>query len=194
MAVKGKVVLVGDHSVGKTSLLLAGQKQAIDGVTPTINASTVSLTIACQGTEVKLNFWDTAGQEVYRSFVPMFVRGSEVALIVFDVGEPTSFHNLADWVSLFDDLPRGQCQIVVVANKADRPQWSVVMEDVTKYCAARKFPIYVTSALSGDGVPELLKEVARIVLGKQEDVAEPTTRVQEKPVAQGQAPVKSECC
>jgi small GTP-binding protein len=194
MAVKGKVVLVGDHSVGKTSLLLAFQKQSIAGVAPTVNASTISLTTTFEGTAVKLNFWDTAGQEVYRSFVPMFLRGSEVALVVFDVGEPISFDNLPDWVGLLDDLPKGQCQIVVVGNKSDTPQWCVAMQDVTKYCARQKFPNFTTSAKMGAGVQELLAEIAKIVVGKQVDVSEPTTRIEGGPVEQAPKQGRSQCC
>jgi small GTP-binding protein len=175
MAVKGKVVLVGDASVGKTSILRAGQNQDVVNIEPTVSASTVPVTVHSARGEVKHNFLDTAGQEVYRSFVSMFVRGSEVGLIVFDVTQSESIGNIEEWVALFDDLPPEQCQLVIVGNKSDLRvnTWSVRVDEVKTLCTIRRYPFFVTSAKTGDGITELFEELAAMVRGKAGDVTTP---------------------
>jgi small GTP-binding protein len=174
MSVKGKIVLVGDASVGKTSILLSSQNESIRNVVPNVNASTVTLNVKAASGEVKLNVWDTAGQEVYRSFVPMFVRGSEVGIVVFDLSQPESYDHVEEWISLFEDLPPGQCQLVIVGNKSDLKPWKVDHDEVADFCSANEYPFFVTSALTGEGIVDLIDEIAVLVEGKGENVILPT--------------------
>jgi small GTP-binding protein len=194
MAVKGKVVLVGDASVGKTSILLAGQHLDSTFVEPTINVTTIPLTIRTQNYDIHLNFWDTAGQELYRSFVPMFVRGSEVGVIVFDVTRVETFQNIRDWISLFDDLPPGQCQLVIVGNKCEMAEWDLEIEEVREFCERGKYPLFVTSAKSNEGIQELFEQIARIVHGKAGNVTLPTQVVMGQESGENQKEIKEEGC
>jgi small GTP-binding protein len=172
-----KVVLVGDASVGKTSMLLAAQHESIQDASPTVSASSVPIVARHLGTDVTLNVWDTAGQEQYRSFVPMFTRGADFGVIVFDLSRPATFASVDDWTALFADLPAGQCQIVVVGNKSDIRPWAVSEDDFARYCAEQHYPHFLTSAKTGDGIETLIQGLAAIVASRWEKPATESSTV-----------------
>jgi small GTP-binding protein len=166
MTINAKVVLVGDASVGKTSILLAAGNQSTQYVTPTVSGAGIPLQVSHDGLAITLTVWDTAGQEVYRPFVPMFARGAEVGVIVFDLNRLDTFNSVDDWTAIFADLPVGQCQLVVVGNKSDILPWAVPKDDIQRYCESQRFPYYLTSATTRDGIDVLMAAIAGMVADK----------------------------
>ncbi len=106
-----KVILLGDSNVGKTSFV----HQYVYGVvlesqTPTIGAAMISTYVNTQKFKGHLNIWDTAGQERYRSLVPLYYRGSRVAIVIYDITNKTSFRSaISFWMS--DGMNRFICCI-----------------------------------------------------------------------------------
>ncbi|XP_052282122.1 uncharacterized protein LOC127879382 isoform X2 [Dreissena polymorpha] len=85
---KLKVVLIGDISVGKTSIALRFVSNSFqDGYRATIGATYISKTAVIDDDVICFQIWDTAGQERYKSLVPMYLRGAHIAFIVYDVTE-----------------------------------------------------------------------------------------------------------
>jgi small GTP-binding protein len=192
MAVRGKVVLLGDANVGKTSILLRGQNDSTDHVEPTINCATVTMNVLTAECEVRLNVWDTAGQELYRSTVPMYVRGAEVGIVVFDLSAPETAAAVRVWISLFEDLPPGQCQVVVVGNKSDK-ECKLDVEAMAEFCASANYPFFLTSAKSGDGIPALFEAVAGIVHAKGDAIAQPVETTWDAPAELSRQTGASSC-
>jgi small GTP-binding protein len=118
-----KVVILGDSRVGKTSILT----RQILGYHPTIQSPTIgchcsAVHILLEGHEVMLQLWDTAGQEMYHSLVPIYLRGARAAILVYDVTTPTSFTALGHWHSVLSAaFPHG-INLYIVANKIDLEQ------------------------------------------------------------------------
>jgi Ras-related protein Rab-5C len=100
---KGKVVIIGEYSVGKTSLCQRFVNRVVGKTEPTIGAAfqvkTVPLPNSTQ--TVKLEIWDTAGSERYRSLMPMYYRDSSVAVICYDITNSKSFERVPVWVEDF---------------------------------------------------------------------------------------------
>ena len=89
-----KVILLGDSNVGKTSFVhqyVYGV--ALESQTPTIGAAMISKYVNTSKFKGHLNIWDTAGQERYRSLVPLYYRGTNIAIVVYDITNKTSFIN-----------------------------------------------------------------------------------------------------
>jgi GTPase SAR1 family protein len=105
---------------------------------------------------------------MYRSLVPMFSRGANIGVIVFDVTRHDTFDSVDDWTALFADLPSGQCRLVVVGNKSDLQPWGVSADEVAAYCAPQHLPHFITSALTGDGIEELFEGLTRIAVARAE--------------------------
>jgi small GTP-binding protein len=95
-----KVVVLGDKSVGKTSLVL----RYIEGTysnnyQPTIGAFFLTKKVtSSDGTAFKMQLWDTAGQERFRAMAPMYYRNSSAAVVCFDITNEDSFVCMKDWV------------------------------------------------------------------------------------------------
>ena len=117
--VKGKVVFVGNASVGKTCIIASQNKLDQDYVQPTIAAASIATRVDLDGVEIKLNVWDTAGQDDYRCLVPMYAHFSHVAVIVFSVADKSSFDAIPSWI----DYLKSNAEIphtFLVANKIDQ--------------------------------------------------------------------------
>jgi GTPase SAR1 family protein len=81
-----KVVLVGDMSVGKTSLISRFVENTFREIyDPSIGVDFSSKTVKFRGRSLKIQMWDTAGQEKYKSLIPSYVRGSSIIFLVYDV-------------------------------------------------------------------------------------------------------------
>ena len=81
-----KMVVVGDISVGKTSIITRFVENSFrDDYDPSIGIDFASKNIKFREISLKLQIWDTAGQEKYRSLIPAYVKGSHIILLVFDI-------------------------------------------------------------------------------------------------------------
>lgn len=96
-----KVVMVGDPKVGKTSLVKRYVVNEFKEVQKsTIGGTFLSKNIEIDGVSVKLQIWDTAGQDKYRVLQSIYYRGAVGAFVVFDVNEPTSWERVKEgWLS-----------------------------------------------------------------------------------------------
>merc|ERR1711904_662429 len=120
---KYKVVMLGDSTVGKSSILYRLKFSSFSGKQES--------TIGCEffakpipiperpDQPVKLLIWDTAGQEVFRSFTPNFLRGALAGIICYDITNRESFDHAVGWL---DDLKKARGEVAIVAlvgNKVD---------------------------------------------------------------------------
>lgn len=161
-----KVVLLGDSRVGKTSIIF----QQLHGCQPSDQKATIGCT--CQEVSFYINnrsltlqIWDTAGQEIYRSLVPVYVRGAHAAIIVYDITEQNSFQGLDTWLTLLDDSLGLEIPIFVVGNKTDLEDNRIVADSVAEaFAKSRNAKFHTVSALKGDGISQLFDDVARAIM------------------------------
>jgi Ras-related protein Rab-2A len=165
MTVHGKVILVGDSQVGKTSLIDGYRKKFSLDAAPTIGALSHRVVVnVAPNQDVELNVWDTAGQEEYKSFVPMFSRGAEVAVLVFDLSRRLTFEHLDGWLSFFHDGEVQSCRVIVAGNKCDLPGQEINETDIGAFMTDHPgVPCLCVSAKTGVGVQDLFCEVARSI-------------------------------
>lgn len=95
-----KLVLLGESAVGKSSLVLRFVKgQFHEYQESTIGAAFLTQTVSMEDSEVKFEIWDTAGQERYNSLAPMYYRGAQAAIVVYDIMNQDSYQRAQTWVS-----------------------------------------------------------------------------------------------
>lgn len=115
-----KMVVLGHYSVGKSSIVLNFVKGEFNqNEESTIGASFLTKTIFVDRSAVKYEIWDTAGQERYYSLIPMYYRGAQVALIVYDVTSEESFQSAKRWIEELKQEKPQEFLKVLVANKTD---------------------------------------------------------------------------
>ena len=113
-----KVVLLGESAVGKSSLVLRFVKREFhEFQESTIGAAFLTQTVQIDDTTVKFEIWDTAGQERYHSLAPMYYRGAQAALIVYDITSKDSFLKAQNWVRGLQRQANANIVIALVGNK-----------------------------------------------------------------------------
>jgi len=168
---RSKIVLLGDQSVGKTSLITRFMYDTFDNTyQATIGIDFLSKAMYLEDRTVRLQLWDTAGQERYRSLIPSYIRDCSVAIVVFDITNRPSFLSTSKWI---DDVrsERGNDVIVVlVGNKADlADKRQVTLEEANAKATELNIMFMETSAKAGHNVKSLFKKIAMSLVGMEKD-------------------------
>ncbi|XP_063411077.1 uncharacterized protein LOC134694010 isoform X2 [Mytilus trossulus] len=161
-----KTVIIGDFNVGKTSVALRFTRdQFKEKYQSTIAASFFANSLDFNGEKIAFQIWDTAGQERYRSLIPMYLRGSEAAIIVYDITSKASFKGVHFWLGfLRDNGPQG-LKIAIIGNKLDLEASREVSEkEVESFCDEEKIYFMEVSAKTGDNVQRLFTDIAKSIL------------------------------
>lgn len=155
-----KVVFAGDGNVGKTSLI----RRYCEGKFDQSRVATIGVDFQTQlvdlpSGQVKLSIWDMAGQDRFQVMREGFYRGGRSAALVYDLTELESLARLKRWrdevIAAVPMIP-----LVVVGNKRDLAPDNTLAQGIAM-AKALSAPHLVTSALSGEGVPELFQMLAR---------------------------------
>jgi len=116
-----KYIIIGDSGVGKSCLLIRFTEDTFSSATEnTIGVEFSAKTITLEdNTNVKLQIWDTAGQETFQSITRSYYRSAAGALLVYDVTCRNSFENVAKWIKNVREEGNDEMVICLVANKSD---------------------------------------------------------------------------
>ncbi|MFX0069522.1 MAG: Rab family GTPase [Candidatus Hermodarchaeota archaeon] len=168
-----KITVIGDGAVGKTSLIKKYTKGSFEkDYIKTLGAQFSKYDEEIEGDNVKLFFWDIAGQAEFMFMRPTFYKGSKAAIIVFShaPGEEVSFDHVKDWhndiIKYCGDLP-----IVLFGNKIDLVNESDI--DDKKFGTLVKkrnfLGYYKTSAKTGSGVYKAFQAIIKDLYNKYRD-------------------------
>jgi Ras-related protein Rab-2A len=115
-----KYIVIGDTSVGKSCLLLQflEKKFKFDHDT-TIGVEFGSKIINVKDKHIKLQIWDTAGQEAFKSITRSYYRGSIGVILVYDITNRDSFNNISKWLDETKSYANDKITVMLVANKTD---------------------------------------------------------------------------
>lgn len=154
-----KVVVIGDSSVGKTCVSLRYLTGEFSSQTrPTIAAGFCNAKVKLGKTEIDLLIWDTAGQEAYRGLTSQYYRDAKIALIVFDLTNPSTLTSVTDWHARLCDANQGSVVVVLVGNKSDLPNRQVTQEQGEAVAQEIKALYRETSAVTGKGINEVFED------------------------------------
>ena len=189
-----KVVLLGESAVGKSSLVLRFVKREFhEFQESTIGAAFLTQTIQIDDTTVKFEIWDTAGQERYRSLAPMYYRGAQAALIVYDLTARESFARAQDWVRELQRQTNANIVIALVGNKLDLAnKRAVEYNEARAYADEHNLLFMETSAKTAVNVNEVFTAIATRLPKNDNDL--PSSKDIIKPVNRDTNEKKSGCC
>ena len=113
-----KIIFVGDACTGKTSII----NRIIDNpfndtYEVSIGIDFMSKNIRFRGQNIKIQIWDTAGQEKYKGLIPSYVRNSSIVFIVYDVANRDTFNNVENWISFVKNIEK--TTLILCGNKVD---------------------------------------------------------------------------
>lgn len=188
-----KLVLLGESAVGKSSLVLRFVKgQFHEYQESTIGAAFLTQTVVLDDTTVKFEIWDTAGQERYHSLAPMYYRGSQAAIIVYDITNPDTFTRAKNWVRELQRQASPNIVMALAGNKADLAQKRMVeYAEAQQYAEENNLLFMETSAKTAVNVNDIFLAIAR-KLPKND--ASKQLRPQGVNLNQADQPASSGCC
>jgi len=163
-----KLVLLGDQGVGKSSIALRFVRgQFPEHSEATVGAAFLTQIVSAQGQSVKFDIWDTAGQERYHSLAPMYYRGAQAAVVVYDINSADTFNRAVSWVRELRNQAASNIIIVLAGNKADMADQhrAVLTEDGRAFAEDNGLIFAEVSAKTGMAVNEMFMMIAQKIAG-----------------------------
>lgn len=159
-----KYIIVGDTSVGKSCLLLGfTDKRFKTEHDVTIGVEFGTRSVNVDGKTMKIQIWDTAGQECFRSITRAYYRGATAALLVYDVSRRDTFNHLGEWLEDVRRHADSKTVVMIVGNKSDLPRREVAYEEGARFARDNGFTFVETSAKTDDNVDEAFLGTARAI-------------------------------
>ena len=160
-----KICLLGDVSVGKTSIASRFCKNSFnENYINTIGGAYQQQNIMLEdNVKMKLHVWDTSGDERFKSMTNLYYRDAQVAILTYDVSNMQSFEGLGYWLKeLSDKVNKDNMLLFLVGNKCDvdSNMKQVPASKAKEYAEKNNMFFYETSAKTGAGVKELFKTIA----------------------------------
>jgi small GTP-binding protein len=158
-----KAVVVGDAAVGKTSLLVRYIKGVFNpSYILTIGVSFFVRDIVVRDEVLRVQLWDTGGQERFGPIRQLYYRGTKGVLLVYDRTNPESFKRADYWL---EEIRRGagEVPVVIVGNKADLPA-AVPADDARRFADERRLVFVETSAKTDLNTDKAFSTLAGLIL------------------------------
>jgi len=157
---KYKMIFVGDQGTGKTCILNRfATNQFDEQYQTTIGLDFQSKNVSIHDQDVRLLLYDTAGQEKFRSLIPMYIRESNIILLVYDITRKESFDNIPKWFTDVLNIKSNEAIYVLVGNKIDLKDQRKVSYNEGKKLADEKNIIFEeVSAKTGENFEELFRD------------------------------------
>lgn len=171
-SVKHKIVLLGDQSVGKTSIITRFMYDTFDQqYQATIGIDFFSKIVYLDNRTVRLHIWDTAGQERFRSLIPSYIRNSSATVVVYDITSRASFLNTFKWIDEVRAERDSDVAIILVGNKTDTAPETreVSTEEAQKKATEYGILSMEVSAKHGTNIKALFRKVAQALPGPGTD-------------------------
>jgi len=160
-----KIVLIGESGVGKTSIISQFVNQVFQEDVESSSSGTYnSKTLIYDNNKVlKLEIWDTAGQEKYRSLASMFYKEASAAILVYDITRKDSFEQIQQyWASQIKENSPSNIILALCGNKSDLiEEEKVDEEEARNYAKEINAIFYPTSAKNDSGITDLFLQIAK---------------------------------
>ena len=161
-----KVIFVGDSGVGKSCLCTKAIKNTFDdNFESTIGFEFLAYILKVNNKIIKLQIWDTAGQEIYNSLINNFFSKSSMAVITYSIDNKESFIHAEKWLNDIRKKTNPKIKILLVGNKSDlENQRKVSKEEGLKFKDDQNLDLFMeTSAKTGYNTKDILIEAAKLL-------------------------------
>ncbi len=187
-----KILLLGDSEVGKSCFLMRyADNVFVDNYITTVGLDYKLKYIQLESGEmIKVQLWDTAGQDRYRTIAKNYYKGSHGILLLYDVTKVNSFENISEWIKDIRDEVYEKTIIFLIGNKIDKSnERKVTKEQGEKLANEYNLPFFEASAKSGENVDEvfkaLYKKIGEVYIDMQKERGEKL---------EGKNAKKKKCC
>ena len=158
-----KYIIVGDSSVGKSNLLMRfANNKFSEEYQSTIGVEFGVKNIEFDNQIYRIQVWDTAGQENFRSIARAYFKNCVCAMVVYDITNEQSFKNVKNWIEDIRNESPKTVLIILVGNKIDLEDRRVIsFDDGNDFAIENGLIFGETSAKTGDGIEEIFLTSAK---------------------------------
>ena len=162
-----KIIVIGSKYVGKTCITNQATKHIFldNGYEPTIGMEIYNLFVKIDNKIIKLQIWDTCGQEIYRSLISNYYRSSSLAIIVYSIDNKETFQDLDLWIKELKMNNSPDSKVILVGNKLDLEEnRQVSYEEGKKHAEDNGFiDFFETSAKTGENISKMFIKISNIL-------------------------------
>ena len=161
-----KMIVIGDAGVGKSCLTTKAAKGVFDDTySATVGFEFLTFNVKLNDKVIKLQIWDTCGQEIYRSLISSFYRNASLAMMVYSIDSKESFIHIETWLKEVKLQSNPDIKIFLIGNKADlEEQREVKLEEAKQYKNENDIHYFCeTSAKNGLNAQEVFIEAAKLL-------------------------------
>jgi len=164
---KMQMIIIGDSGVGKTSFM----DRFVEGSHQVAYNATVGIDFKVKRVEidqktVKIQIWDTAGQEKFNAITTAYYRQARAAIVMYDVTRSNTFMNVRKWLKMIEDNGRSDIVVAIVGNKNDSPDKEVDQKRANLLRDEYGCYLFQSSAKGDDNVYSVFDTLARDVIKK----------------------------
>src|SRR3990167_35791 len=190
-----KVILLGDSGTGKSNLMIKFTRNEYhDNIQPTIGVEFGSSDITVDEKRIRVQIWDTAGKERYRSLTTSYYRGTSAAIITYNITRRSSFENVPSWVKLIRENCDDNILIVLVGTKTDLARHrAVTTQEGEQFAKNNNMLFYETSSFTGENVTKVFERIAETIYYSSYPIISKTDRTIIK-LPSLESDSKKKCC
>ena len=199
-----QLLVIGDTSVGKTSLITRYTNGTFkEEYLATVGLDFYSKEEIINNKTINIKIWDTAGQERFKALTQSYFRNAEGVMLAYDVTKSESYDNLKDWIASIKKNLEGKnifLPLIIVGNKIDMEESREVdKETAEKFATENNYKYFETSAKTGEGVDEAVRNLVNQVLNnnqidEQKIEARKSMQLKEQDNNEGEVKKKKGCC
>ena len=167
-----KILMLGESQVGKTSLLLKYTDDIFKiNMLPTFGLDVRYKYLQKDNNNIRLDLWDTAGQEKFRTMTQNYYKGSDGIILVYDISNESSFETLKNWMDDIKENSKNKIEVIIIGNKLDLKR-QVEKKRLEQFAEEYKVPYFETSAKTGEGVEESFNKLIDNLSKKEKKINE----------------------
>ena len=191
-----KIIVIGDSGVGKSCLTNRATINLFeDTYTATVGFEFLSFNVKIDGKIIKLQIWDTCGQELYRSLITNFYRNASLAIIVYAINSRDSFDNIEMWLRELRTHSNPDAKVFLIGNKLDLDNERVITkEQGENFYKTNKLNLFLeSSAKTGFNAKRIFIKAAKLLLDehiKYKEAGIPITQIEDSSEEVMQKPAK----
>ena len=161
-----KIIVIGDSSVGKSCLTTqAVRNNFMEFYQATVGFEFLTFNLRINNNVIKLQIWDTCGQEVYKSLISNFYRNCSLALIVYAINNRNSYEHAENWLNDLKNQSNPNVRVFLVGNKCDlESERTISKEEGEAFKNEKKLDKFIeTSAKTGMNARNVMLEAAKML-------------------------------
>jgi len=161
-----KLIVIGDSGVGKSCLTNNAVKNVFEeSYNATVGFEFLTFNVRMCEKVIKLQIWDTCGQELYRSLITNFYRNSSLAIMVYAINDKATFENIEMWLRELRTHSNPDAKVFLIGNKVDlEKEREITTEQGENYSKQNKIDFFMeASAKTGVNTQNIFLKAAEIL-------------------------------